>query len=85
MRLTSGESQEAAKVKNPRGRGTRKTLVIGAVERGGQVRAQVADSVSGRELLAFIKGNVDPVGSVLMMDEFSGYRAVRQTISHAVI
>jgi len=73
------------KGKNPRGRGTRKTPVIGVVERGGQVRAQVSGSVSGRKLLSFIKGNVDPVGSVLMTDELSGYRAVRQTISHAGI
>jgi len=54
-----GGKPRGRKGKNPRGRGTCKTSVIGAVERGGQVRAQVSDSVSGRELLAFIKENVD--------------------------
>ena len=33
---------------NPRGRGTSKTPVIGAVERGGKVVAQVATDMTGR-------------------------------------
>ena len=69
----------------PRGRGTSKTPVIGAVERGGKVVARVADDLSGRGVLAFIKQAIDPPASVLITDEFKAYNAVRQIMSHAVI
>ena len=70
---------------NPRGRATKKTPVIGAVERGGKVVAQVASDLTGRGVLQFVKSSVDVAGSVLITDEFRAYRAVRNTISHAVI
>ena len=44
------EDREPAK----RGRGTDKTAVIGAVERGGQVIAQVIENLTGRKILEFI-------------------------------
>ena len=69
----------------PRGRGTRKMPVIGAVERGGNVTARVADGVSGRAILRFIKETVDPRGSILITDEFKAYNAVRGRMNHAVI
>lgn len=37
-----------------RGRGTSKTAVIGAVERGGKVKAMVTDDLMGRGILRFI-------------------------------
>ena len=70
---------------NLRGRGTRKTPVIGAVERGGKVVAQVADDLSGRGVMAFIKDTVNPDGSLLVTDEYGAYRVVRKTYKHAVI
>ena len=69
----------------PRGRGTRKTPVIGVVERGGHVVAKVADDLTGKGVLRFIRENVDPYGSILITDEFRSYRAVRSTVAHAVI
>ena len=45
---------------NPRGRGTRKSPVVGVVERGGRVVAQVAKGLTGKALLRFIKSTVDP-------------------------
>ena len=71
--------------KNPRGRGTRKTPVIGAVERGGQVTAQVADDLSGRGIMKFISNTIEPAGSLLITDEYRGYRQVNRVMSHAVI
>ena len=47
-----------------RGRGTEKTPVIGAVERGGKVVAQVAEKLTGRRILEFIRSVVK-----LMTDE----------------
>ena len=69
----------------PRGRATSKTPVIGAVERGGQVAARVADDLSGKGILKFIRESVDPAGSDLITDEYRAYNAVRKIIPHAVI
>ena len=70
---------------NPRGRGTRKTPIIGAVERGGKVVARVASDLSGKGVLKFIKDTIEPMGSLLITDEFRSYNAVRNTINHTVI
>ena len=70
---------------SPRGRGTRKMPVVGAVERGGNVTARIADGVSRRTILQFLKDAVDPHGSVLITDEFKAYNAVRGRMNHAVI
>ena len=51
--------------------------VIGAVERGGKVVARVADDLSGRGVLAFIKQAIDPSESMLVTDEFGAYNAVK--------
>ena len=70
---------------NPRGRGTRKTPVVGVVERGGRVVAQVAKGLTGKALLRFIKSTVDPDGSLLITDEYRGYRAIERAFRHLVI
>ncbi|MDE0149161.1 MAG: IS1595 family transposase [Rhodospirillaceae bacterium] len=69
----------------PRGRGTSKTPVVGAVERGGRAVARIADGLDGKSLLRFLKQNVDPVGTLLITDEWKGYKPVRKAYQHAVI
>lgn len=71
--------------KSPRGRGTRKQPVIGVVERGGRVRAQAADDLTGKGILRFLAKNVDAEASVLITDEYPGYNAVRGVMPHAVV
>lgn len=69
----------------PRGRGTRKTPVMGAVERGGKVMARVATSASGKAILRFLRDTVDPDGTLLITDEWRGYNAARGRYTHAVV
>jgi len=74
---------------NKRGRGTKKMPVIGIVERGGDVRAEMAEKVDGKTLSEFISRNADLGGSLLMTDEYKGYDAMngkvrRVTIDHSV-
>ena len=71
--------------KNPRGRATKKTPVIGAVERGGKVFARVADDLTGKGILRFIQEAVKPDGSLLITDKYKAYNAVRPVIRHATI
>lgn len=68
---------------NKRGRGTKKTPVLGAVERGGNVKAQVASDLTGRGILTlfFIRMNK----SRLITDEFQGYWAMSRNMRHDVI
>ena len=68
-----------------RGRGTKKTPVLGAVERGGQVAARVADDLSGKGIVRFLKQTVDPTGTLLITDEYKAYNAARANYRHAVI
>ncbi len=70
---------------NKRGRGTKKTPVLGAVERGGRVVAKVAESISGKALARFVREHVDVSKSLLMTDEYPGYRTVDDFMPHAVI
>ena len=70
---------------NKRGRGTRKTPVLGVVERGGEVAAQVSDNTTGKSIMAFIKRNVVPDGSFLITDEYRAYNAISKLLPHAVI
>ncbi len=69
----------------PRGRGTSKAPVIGAVERGGLAVMRMADDLSGKGILRFLKGTVDPLGTLLITDQYPAYRKVRKTYTHAVI
>ena len=68
-----------------RGRGTDKTPVIGAVERGGKVVAQVAEKLTGRKILEFIKRAVKIEDSELMTDEFHAYREIGRQMKHHVV
>ena len=63
-----------------RGRGTEKTPVIGAVERGGKVVAQVAEKLTGRRILEFIRSVVK-----LMTDEYHVYYAIGREMKHHII
>ena len=73
--------------KPKRGRGTKKTPVIGAVERGGRVKAKVVkkDKMKGKNLRAFVKETVDISNSHLMTDEYKGYLRMSKIVPHSVI
>ena len=69
----------------PRGRGTSKTAIIGAVARGGQVVAEVAKGLTGRDILEFIRRVVNVKESELMTDEYHAYNALGSQMKHEVI
>ncbi len=70
----------------PRGRGSNKIPVVGAVERGGKVSARVATDLKARTLLRFLRETVDPHGTLLITDQAQPYTAVpKHGYQHAVI
>ena len=70
-----------------RGRGTKKVPVLGAVERGGRVVARVANAgkVSAKGINKFLSRFVEPEGTMLVTDEYPGYRRVNRSMLHAVV
>ena len=70
-----------------RGRGTKKTPVVGMIERGGKVKAQVVknEKLSKKTLSSLVRKNVDTENSTLMTDEYKGYLGIDTFMEHKVI
>ncbi|MDE0686906.1 MAG: IS1595 family transposase [Candidatus Poribacteria bacterium] len=79
------ENKKEDRISHKRGRGTDKTAVIGAVERGGRVVAEVAKGLTGRAILEFIRRVVNVRESELMTDEYYAYNALSGQLKHHVI
>ncbi len=79
------ENKKADREPAPRGRGTSKTAVIGAIERGGQVVAEVAKGLTGRDILEFIRRVVNVKESELVTDEYHAYNTLSSQMKHEVI
>ena len=69
---------------NPRGRGTSKLPIIGAVERGGKVVAMPSPQVTSQDLTDFLQRNVDK-DSLLITDQYPGYSPMSRWIRHTTI
>ena len=84
-----GKPRKANKKKDrepaKRGRGTEKTAILGAVERGGKVVARMAKDLTGRGILDFIRSVVDMKNSELMTDEYKAYLTLGHEIQHHII
>lgn len=70
---------------NKRGRGTKKTPVIGIAQRNGKIKARPAKNVKGRTLRELVRDNVDLPNAVLITDEFTGYSRMSTIIEHQVV
>ena len=76
---------EDKKLKMLRNEGSfRKAVVVGMLERNGEVRTEVLNRASKKLLSAAVKRNVVP-GSDLFTDEANAYKAVGREYAHKVI
>ena len=66
-------------------RGRDKIPVIGAVESGSKVVAQVAENLIGLRILEFIRSVVNFKDSELITDEFQAYELVGKEVKHPII
>jgi transposase-like protein len=71
----------------PRGRATKKTPVVGAVERSGRMKARMVNKTEmmGDDMLALIKDWIDLPGTVLTTDEYPGYNGLNNVVAHRTI
>lgn len=71
---------------NKRGRGTSgKTSVVGAVQRKGEVKAQVTNDTKGQTVLGFIQLSVDTTFSALITLRVPSLHQRLQADAHAVV
>lgn len=70
-----------------RGRGTKKTPVVGMIERGGRVKAGVAkrDALTVPKLSALVRRNADITNTILITDEYKGYLGIKSFMPHETV
>jgi transposase-like protein len=67
------------------GIGSGKTPIVGAISRKGKVTTRVVDSVDGDTLKAFVRQAVSDKVSLLVTDQWVGYRGLNKDYPHEVI
>lgn len=70
---------------NRRGRGSGKTSVVGAVQRDGEVRAEVTNDTKGATVLGFIEQAVETEESSLITDEYKAYTNAYKMMPHRTV
>ena len=70
-----------------RGRGTKKEAVLGAVERDGNVKISAVSKsmLSGKNLMDFVRKNIDVLETILVTDEYTGYNKMKDIVAHETI
>ena len=63
----------------------RQNAIIGAVQRGGKVVAQLAPNLIGRTVFEFIRSAVNLNDSALITDEYQAYDLVGKELKLSVI
>ncbi len=66
-------------------RRTKKTAVIGAVERGGKVVARIAEDLSAKGVLGFVKSVADTAETILVTDEYKAYGVLDRIMARVSI
>ena len=72
-------------VTNKRGRGTNKTPIVGIVERNGEIVLQVTNRLTSKFLLDMLKSHVNIDNSIVMTDEYRGYKKFDDVVEHLTI
>jgi len=84
-----GKPRKGGGGNNPpkRGRGTKKTPVVGMIERGGNVKAKVVQKnrLKAKSLSALVREHVDVRNAVLITDEYKGYLGIKYFMPHKTI
>lgn len=71
----------------PRGRASRKQPVVGAVERGGRLKAKVVNKseMAADDMRAIVIEMIDTGNSLLTTDEYSAYGPLNNLVAHRTI
>ena len=70
---------------NKRGRGTKKTPVVGMVERGGNVIAKKQMQLKFKDLKQTAKNHINFENTILMTDDYKGYVPFKALLKHQTV
>jgi transposase-like protein len=77
---------EDKKIPQSQGRSTKdKVPVFGMVKRGGEVRTKVIDNTQAETIKSVVDANVDKEKSVVISDEWLGYKSLTDEYKHVVV
>ena len=73
--------------RHKRGRGTKKTPVVGMAERKGSIKAEVIKNrkLDHKRLKSLVRRNVDAETATLITDEYKGYIGIEKILPHQTI
>jgi transposase-like protein len=73
--------------KNKRGRRTKKTPVVGMVERNGRIKAKVFKNkpLTAKNLNVLVRENIDIKNATLFTDEYKGYIGKKKMMPHKTV
>lgn len=74
-----------SKVTSKRGRGTKKTPVVGIVERNGKIVLRVIERLSAKNLIAMLNQYVNTDKAIVITDDFKSYRQFDKLVAHLTI
>lgn len=82
-----GSSGQDGGNKSRRGRGTKKTPVVGMMQRGGNVSAHVVSKnrLKAKHLSALVRRHVNIDNSILFTDEYGGYVGIKTFMPHRTV
>ena len=83
-RKSNDKDDDTNNTGSTRGRGTKKTPVVGMVEREGSVKAQSVSKheLKSKDLEPLVRKNIDTDNSVLVTDEYKVYNNMHKIIEH---
>jgi len=83
----SGSSGQGGGQKTNRGRGTKKTPVVGMLQRDGRVKTKVVKKtdLTARKLAARVREHVDVNNATLYTDQYQGYASIKRFMDHRVV
>lgn len=70
---------------NKRGRGTKKTPIVGIVERNGKVVLNVMERLDARSLTDMLKKYVNTDKAIVITDDYSSYKKFDQLVAHITV
>ena len=79
------EYANMSRVTEKRGRGTKKTPIVGIVERNGNIVLKVIQKLTTKNLLVMLKENVNTDNAIVVTDEFKSYIGFDKIVQHYTI
>ena len=74
-----------SRVTQKRGRGTKKTPIVGIVERNGNVVLKVVEKLTSKNLMQMLRENVKTDKSIVVTDEFPSYKSFNDLVQHYTV